>query len=176
LNVEYKSFYNGNNGITIKAEFFDKNYVFDNREGLKITVKDSVSNKEQTFPFVLKNNMYQVDLSSLPPSDYSFVVSATNEKISQSGSFKILEYNIEQQFLNANVTKLQQIATNSSGSSYFIGHTESLMDTLLNDNRYQTIQKEHKKTIPLIDWKYLLFIIAISLSIEWFLRKYNGLI
>ncbi len=176
LNVDYESFYNGNNGVTIKAEFFDKNYNFDNREGLQITVKDSLSNTKQTFPFIIKDNMYQVDLSSLKPSEYSFVVSATNENISQSGSFKILEYNVEQQFLNANVTKLKQVATNSLGKSYFIAQNQSLITDLIQDNRYQTIQKSHKNTIPLIDWKYLLFLIVISLTIEWFLRKYNGLI
>ncbi len=176
LNVDYESFYNGNNGVTIKAEFFDKNYNFDNREELQITVKDSLSNTKQTFPFIIKDNMYQVDLSSLKPSEYSFVVSATNENISQSGSFKILEYNVEQQFLNANVTKLKQVATNSLGKSYFIAQNQSLITDLIQDNRYQTIQKSHKNTIPLIDWKYLLFLIVISLTIEWFLRKYNGLI
>ncbi|GGK29338.1 hypothetical protein GCM10007962_24430 [Yeosuana aromativorans] len=176
LDVDYKSFYNGNNGITIRAEFFDKNYNFDDREELTITVKDSISEKSQTFPFILKNNSYQVDLSSLPASDYSFEVRATHENISQFGKFKILEYNVEQQFLNANVTKLQQVATNSNGTAYFIGNTKSLTDNLLKDNRYMAIQKKNKRTIPLIDWKYLLFIIAISLSAEWFLRKYNGLI
>tara|TARA_R110002050_G_scaffold238682_1_gene374773 strand:+ start:2513 stop:4546 length:2034 start_codon:yes stop_codon:yes gene_type:complete len=176
LTIDYESFYNGNNGITIKAEFFDKNYNFDNREGLEITVKDSLSNTKQTFPFILRDNMYQVDLSSLKPSEYSFVVNATNENISQSGRFKILEYNVEQQFLNANVTKLQQVATNSLGKYYFIVQNQSLITDLIQDNRYQTIQKSHKNTIPLIDWKYLLFLIVLSLTIEWFLRKYNGLI
>jgi hypothetical protein len=30
--------------------------------------------------------------------------------------------------------------------------------------------------VPLIDWKYLLAIIALALAAEWFIRKYNGLI
>ena len=119
LNVDYKSFYNGNNGITYEQNFLIKIIILMTAKNLTITVKDSISDKTQTFPFILKNNIYQVDLSSLPPSDYSFAVSATNENISQSGKFKILEYNVEQQFLNANVTKLQQLATNSKGNSLF---------------------------------------------------------
>ena len=176
LNIEYGSFYNGNTNIVLKAQFFDKNYQFDVREQLTISVKDIISGEEKTFPLILKNNNYQVDLSSLPPSEYSFTVRATNENISKSGNFQILEYNVEQQFLNANVTKLQQLATNSSGTSYFIDSTERLIDDLLNDNRYATVQKSNKNSLPLIDWKFLLLIIALSLSAEWFLRKYNGLI
>lgn len=176
LNLEYESFYNGANGVNFKAEYFDKNYEFDARASLVIKVKDSILKVEKIFPFILKNNIYQVDLSSLTPSEYYFTVSNTNENISKSGNFKILEYNVEQQFLNAHVTKLEQIATNSLGRPYFVANTSSVINDLLNDNRYQSIQKENKNIIPLIDWKYLLFLIAISLTIEWFLRKYNGLI
>ena len=160
----------------IKAEFFDKNYVFDTRETLNISLVDKFSKKKQTFPLILKNNNFQANLSSLPPSEYNFTVKATNENISKSGNFQILEYNIEEQFLNADVPKLEQLAINSSGSSYFIDNTENIINDLLNDNRFVPIQKSSKNTIPLIDWKYLLVLIALSLAIEWFLRKYNGLI
>ncbi len=176
LNVEYESFYNGNTNVIIKAQFFDKNYVFDTRETLNIIVKDKVTNEEKVFPLILKSNNYQVDLSNLPSSEYNFTVRATNENISKSGTFQILEYDVEQQFLNANVTKLRQLATNSGGESYFIDETDSLISGLVNDNHYATIQKSNKNTIPLIDWKYLLVLIALSLASEWFLRKYNGLI
>ncbi|WP_242204688.1 vWA domain-containing protein [Aestuariivivens insulae] len=176
LNLEYETFYNGNTNVIISAQFFDKNYQFNARESLTITVKNEISGDTKVFPFVLKKNDYEVDLSSLPPSDYSFKVSTTNENNSKSGSFKILEYNVEQQFLNANVTKLERLATNSEGKPYFIDKTDGLISDLINDNRYQSIQKSHKNSLPLIDWKYLLIIIALSLSAEWFLRKYNGLI
>jgi len=176
LNLYYESFYSGSRNVMIKAEFFDKNYVFDTRETLNITVVDKLSEERKTFPLILKNNNYQVDLSSLPPSEYRFTVSATNEKMSKSGSFQILEYNVEQQFLNANVTKLEQLGTNSLGSSYFIAQPDALFADILNDNRYKPIQKSSKNIIPLIDWKYLLAIMALSLAAEWFLRKYNGLI
>ncbi|GAA3607494.1 VWA domain-containing protein [Flavivirga amylovorans] len=176
LNIDYESFYNGSSNIIIKAEFFNKNYVFDARETLNISVTDNISKEKKVFPLILKNNNFQVDLSSLPPSEYSFTVRATNGNISKSGGFQILEYNVEQQFLNANVTKLQQLATNSGGKSYFIDNTGDLINDLLNDNRYVSIQKSNKNIIPLIDWKYLLIILALSLGLEWFIRKYNGLI
>lgn len=176
LNIEYESFYNGSSNIIVKAQFFDKNYTFDDRETLYMTVKNIVSNEENVYPLVLKNNNYQIDLSNLPPSKYNFTVRASNENISKSGSFEILEYHVEQQFLNANVTKLQKLATNSTGKSYFIDDTNDLINDLLNNNQYVSIQKSNKKSLPLIDWKYLLAIIVLCLSIEWFLRKYNGLI
>ncbi|MCH4553809.1 VWA domain-containing protein [Aestuariibaculum lutulentum] len=176
LNVDYQSFYNGSGNVIVTAQYFDKNYIFNERETLNITVADKISKESKTFPLILKNNNYEVDLSSLSPSEYDFKVHAEEANISKTGSFTILEYNVEQQFLNANVTKLEQLASNSSGKAYFIDNTDALIDDLLNDNRFSTIQKSHKNSLPLIDWKYLLAIIALSLSLEWFLRKYNGLI
>ena len=176
LNVDYESFYNEGYNVVLKAQFFDKNYVFDTRESLNIIVKNKATDIEKTFPLILKSNNYEVDLNNLEPSEYSFIVKVSNENISKSGTFTILEYNVEQQFLNANVTKLQKIATNSGGLSYFIDNTEGIVSDLLNDNHFNPVQKSNKNTIPLIDWKYLLIIVVLSLAIEWFLRKYNGLI
>ncbi|WP_397362779.1 VWA domain-containing protein [Olleya sp. R77988] len=176
LDVDYNSFYSGTESIIISAQFFNKNYEFDNSESLSISLKNKDNGNKTTRPLILKNNSYQADLSSLPAGNYSFTVSATSENITSSGSFKIIEYNIEQQFLNADVTKLQQLATNSQGDAYFINDYSALTDNLIKDNRYQAIQKSNKSVVPLIDWYYLLFLIALCLALEWFIRKYKGLI
>lgn len=176
LNVTYESFYNGNDDVRVNAQYFNRNYEFDATATLNITLKNKDNEASRTFPFILKNTSYEVDLSGLAAGDYSFTVSVANENISKSGELKILDYNVEQQFLNANVTKLQSLATNSNGTSYFIDDTKSLIDNLLKDDRFVTIQKSTKNVVPLIDWKFLLAIIALSLSAEWFIRKYNGLI
>lgn len=176
LNLDYESFYQGSSNIIMSAQFFNKNYEFDVNENLNIIVTDKSNKTSKTIPFILKNNNYQVDLSVLPASDYSFTVKASSENISKSGNFKILEYNVEQQFLNANVSKLKTIAGQSNGASYFVSNYEALINDLAKDERYKPIQKSSKNSVPLIDWKYLLILIALTLAIEWFMRKYNGLI
>lgn len=176
LTVDYESFYTGSNNIVIKAQSFDKNYQFDARQSLEIILENTLSKEKQVLPFVLKNNNYQVDLSGLDPSSYNFTVRLKTENISKSGSFEVLEYNIEQQFLNADVTRLRQLATNTSGESFFMDNLDELIAELSSNESYKPIQKSNKNTVPLIDWKYLLGLIVFTLSAEWFLRKYNGLI
>lgn len=176
LNVNYESFYNGNDNVRITAQFFNKNYEFEDNTNLNIELKNKDTNDEKSLPFVLKNMSYEVDLSGLEAGNYSFTVNVNTENISKSGEFKILEYNVEQQFLNANVNKLQTLANDSDGTSYLIDNTSKLTYDLINDTRFATIQKSIKKVVPLIDWKYLLGLIALSLAAEWFIRKYNGLI
>ncbi len=176
LNLIYESFYNGIGDIKISGQFFNRNYEFDNKATLSITLKNVDSGSITILPFILKNNSYEVNLSDFLPSEYDFTVSANSGEVSQSGHLKILDYNVEQQFLNANVTKLQQVATNSKGVSYFIANPNSLINDLIADSRFATVQKSSKNIVPLIDFKYLLSLIALSLAMEWFLRKYNGLI
>ena len=176
LNLDYESFYQGSSNIIMSAQFFNKNYEFDANESLNITVTDKINKTSKTIPFILKNNNYQVDLSTLSASEYTFTVKATRENIAKSGNFKILEYNVEQQFLNADILKLKTIANQSDGALYLMSNYNAIINDLVKDERYKPIQKSSKNIVPLIDWKYLLALIALSLAIEWFMRKYNGLI
>jgi hypothetical protein len=83
---------------------------------------------------------------------------------------------VEQQFLNADVSKLRRIAQNTNGKAYFATQSNSLIQSLVENTNFQNIEKSEQKVVPLIDWKYLLAIIVLALAAEWFIRKYNGLI
>ncbi|WP_405206307.1 VWA domain-containing protein [Aquimarina sp. LLG6339-5] len=176
LNTISESFYYGNSSIKVKAEYFTKNYEFDRRGNLNIVVRNKDTEASQTIPMLLKNSSYEADLSSFASGNYEYTVVVVGENISRSGSFSILDYDVEQQLLNADVTKLTQVATNTKGTVYFMNQTDSLVRDLVEDQRYQAIQKSKENIVSLIDWKYLLMIIILLLSIEWFMRKYNGLI
>mgnify|MGYP000241390644 FL=1 len=109
--------------------------------------------------------------------EYVFKVSVNDEIIlAKNGAFTILDFNVEQQFLNPDVTKLSRLATNTKGKDFFISDSFLLIDTLIKDDRFKQVEISKEKIEPLIEWRYLLGLIILSLSIEWFLRKYNGLI
>lgn len=176
LEISSETFYYNNNPIKISAQYFDRNYVFDSRASLNITVKNVETEKQDVFPMLLRNNYYEVDLSNLSAGEYKYTVSVSNESVSSSGNFTILEFNVEQQFLNADIAKLRRVAQKSGGKEFFISENDLLINSLLQNPNFKNIQKAELKTIPLIDWKYLLALIVIFLSAEWFIRKYNGLI
>jgi hypothetical protein len=46
----------------------------------------------------------------------------------------------------------------------------------LENNDYKSVQKEIVTKTPIIDWIWLLILIALALATEWFVRKYNGLL
>jgi hypothetical protein len=176
LNIDYKSFYNGNDDVIISAQYFNKNYEFDSTAALTLVLKNRDDDGIREVPLLLNNGNYSVDLSGISAGSYNFTIKHNTEAVAASGSFEILEYNVEQQFLNADAEKLKALANNSQGTAVFSTETDKLISNLVEDSRYVIIQKSTKNVVSLIDWKYLLGLIAISLFIEWFIRKYNGLI
>ena len=49
------------------------------------------------------------------------------------------------------------------------------LEDLANNDSFKQIQKKSEIIKPLIEFKYILMLIIISLSLEWLMRKYNGL-
>ena len=177
LEVSYKNFYYNNKPIRISAQYFDKNFVFNSNANLSILVTNTGSKQSFEYPLLLKRNYYEIDLNNLKAGEYVFRVSVNDEiKLTRNGTFTILDFNVEQQFLNPDVTKLSRLATNTKGKSFFISDSFSLIDTLIKDDNFKQVEISKEKIEPLIEWTYLLGLIILSLSIEWFLRKYNGLI
>ncbi len=176
LTLDYDSFYYGNQEIGISAQYFDENYEFDPRAQLEISLKNENSEEESRAAFLLRNNNYSVELGNLEPGEYSFVVKEQNSGISKSGSFKVIDYNVEQQFVSANLDKMKQLAANNHTKVYFPSDPVKLVEALQEDKAFVPVQKSHEKTVPLIEWYYLLFLLALLFAAEWFYRKYLGLI
>ncbi|MBW2962764.1 VWA domain-containing protein [Mesonia aestuariivivens] len=172
LQLDYNSFYNSGENIVFKAQYFDKNFEFDSRGKLSLTVRNKETDTAQVFPFLLLNNLYEVDLSNLDSGNYTFIFNANDEQLSKTGQFTIIDFEVEKQFSNANFVALQQL----NDEVYFLNQFKQLKQNLLTAPEFKPIQKSQQEVLPLIDWVYLLVIMVFCLSSEWFLRKYYGLI
>ncbi|WP_338409750.1 hypothetical protein [uncultured Flavobacterium sp.] len=176
LVVSHESFYNSGEPIEIKAQFFNKNYEFDENALLRITLKNQANNSLKTFDFLKANTEYKVNLDNLVPGNYSFTVVEKNTKTSFSAAFEILDFEIEKQFVNADKKHLEQLAQNTNGIVFYPNTVDALIENLMDNKNYKSIQKEIIKKTPLIEWTWLMILLAITLATEWFVRKYNGLL
>lgn len=176
LVVNHESFYNSGEAIEIMAQYFNKNYDFDEKARLTIAVTNVKTKHTKNYDLLKGNNTYRVNLDGLLAGSYNFSVKELNSKTSYSGHFEILDFDIEKQFVNPDVQKLKQLAVQTKGKDFYPNQIDALIKTLLYNEEYKAVQKDVVTKSPLIDWKWLLVLIAILLSTEWFVRKYNGML
>ena len=169
LRLEYeKQFFQGDD-ISIIAHFLNKNLEPDT----KVQAFLHLNNREKT-PMFLENNYYRVNLNQLVPGDYTFMVSNKDGSIKKYGKFSVLPFDLEDKNLQANLNDLQGLANNTQGKLYFPSQIKQLIDHLLNDKQFYSVANYKTTQTDLIDYRYILGLIVLLLSIEWFLKKLRG--
>lgn len=176
LHIDYKKLFYSNEEVVISASFVDKNYRVDTKASIWFYLTNKETKETKKLPFYLKNKKYIINLSNLEPGKYSFTVKVSDYNEKLFGSFKVLDYNVEQQFNTANLKSLQKLAAQTGGETLFADTMETALQHFLKNDLFKSVQKSEKITKPLIDWYWLLGFIILSLSLEWFIRKYRGLV
>lgn len=176
LLVEHESFYNSGETIEIFAQYFNKSYELEENANLSITLTNKDTKSTKNYNFSKANNGYQAIFDGLTPGNYTFQVKETTSNATYNGTFEVLDFDVEKQFVNPDVSKLQQLANQNNGEIIYPNQIEKLLQKLLQKDTYLPVEKTIIKNSPLIDSLWLLIIIVVSLTIEWFTRKYNGLV
>ena len=176
LILDYQSIYDGGQKLEISAQYFNKNYELDSNADIGITFQNNETGRQVEFPMITDSYSYKLDLSVLDAGSYSFEVKVNKGSHRESGTIEILKFNIEQQFLNADIKQLKQLSANTNTTIYFDTQVNQLIEQLISENRFYSIQKISKKSVYLVDITFLLFLLFSSLATEWLIRKYNGLI
>lgn len=176
LVVNHESFYNSGEAIAITAQFFNKNYEFDERARLSITVTNRQNKQSKRYDLLKTTNAFKVNLDGLAAGQYNFTVRELGSNTAYNGYFEILDFDIEKQLVNPDVAKLNQLAVQTSAKAFMPDQIDSLVKRLLDNQDYKAIEKAIVRKIPLIDSVLMLILIAISLATEWFVRKYNGML
>jgi len=176
LVVNHERFYNSGEAIEITAEYFNKNYELDEKARLTISVTNTKTKEVKKYDLLKTTNAFKTNLDGLPAGNYAFTVKELNSNSTYSSNFEVLDFDIEKQFVNPDLTKLNQLASQTKGNVFMPNQIETLVKQLLDDDNYKAIEKAIVTKTPLIDWIWLLILITISLAAEWFIRKYNGML
>jgi hypothetical protein len=176
LVVNHESFYNSGEAIEISAQYFNKNYEFDENARLTISVTNKSTKQIKKYDLLKTNNAFKVNLDGLSAGQYNFSIKELNSNTTHNGYFEILDFDIEKQFVNPDWKKLNQLSSQTQGKTYYPNQVDELIKSLIENDNYKAIQKSIVKKTPLIDWFWLLILIVSSLASEWFVRKYNGML
>ncbi len=176
LVVQAEKWFNASDKIFISARFFNKNYELDPQAQLTITLTHTATNKQKQYDLLKSEQDFKVHFEDLLPGKYQYQITEKRTQESVKGYFEVVEYDMEKHFVNANYLALKQLSEINKGSLYTTNQTSKLIDDLLKNENYKPIQNTVIKNTSLIDWKYLLITLALLFSVEWFTRKYVGLL
>jgi len=133
-------------------------------------------NSTQSLQFSPSNTGYQLNAGLLPPGAYSYTAKAFNgaTEFTKSGGFSVNNISVETSRTIADFQLLEQLSSSTNGKRFNATALDELVNEIKSRKEITSVSFEEKKVRDLIDWAPLLVALLSLLSIEWFLRKWNG--
>lgn len=164
-----------NEDVVVGAELYNKSFDLMNDPEVKFMFENDNGDEFESY-FVRTANAYQLELGKLPQGYYTWTASTSfQDKVYQkSGSFIVREVKIEVLNTVANHRILNSIAENSGGGFYLASELSKLQSDLKTRDDMVTVVYQEKEFDDLIDYKWVFFLLVLLVSVEWFVRKFQG--
>jgi hypothetical protein len=160
--------------IRFSAEYYNQSYELVNSATVNLSVVDSSGNTIE-YRFKPKDEAYEANLGSLPVGNYEWNATADdgNQSFTSSGEFTVVMNRAEFACVSADHGFLERWSSAAGGTMVY-PNSESVSEIIAGLERAQPIIHTSREWIDIIEWKWIVFFVAILLAVEWFLRKYNG--
>jgi hypothetical protein len=174
--INAKNVYSENEAVIIDAELYNNSYEPVNDAEVQIAVTAS-DKKEYKYTFSKTEKAYVLNAGMLPPGTYSYKASVnySGEQMSKTGNFTIAKIDLEAQNTRADHDLMYQIAKQSGGEMFYPNTMNTIAERIKNREDVKPISYSEKQLNDFINFKALFFVLLALLSIEWFLRKWNGM-
>ncbi len=124
------------------------------------------------------NGIYSAELENLDKGDFEFQATAeyAGKKYLDNGRFSITEVELEYRDLTMKEDLLRRIANLTNGVYLHISNSDQFIQNLNNHLVKREKPREVRSVFYFWNSIYILSIIIVFLSLEWYLRKRWGLI
>lgn len=160
--------------VIFESEIYNELFepIFDQSVALEITDE---ANVQVDYQFTTNPSNTRYRISGLPEGIYQYRAQTLLEgkNYSSEGEFSVEEIQIENQNLVADHRLLRKISSNSRGVFFLPENLDDLKDELLKKEAKSIIYTE-EQYLPLVEVWWIFLLLLALISIEWFLRKYNG--
>jgi hypothetical protein len=173
--VHLKNEYTENEVVTVLAELYNSSYDLINTPDVEFKLVNE-KDKEFDYHFFKTSKAYKLELGKLPHGIYKWFAKTTlsNKTYTEKGTFLVKEVKLEWLDNTANHRLLKNISENTNGKFYFPNQLTDLQKDIIDREDIVTVSYNEKSFDDLIDYKWLFFLIACLLFIEWFARKWYG--
>lgn len=171
--IDNKKIYNENEEILIKAKLYNDNYeaVLDEQIDFELKNEKGQIFEYQFTPF---SNDYRLSINGFEEGKYQYTAKCKNYPYAPiTGYFHIEAFEIEKFSTKANHELLKEISYQYNGRFYTYADWDNFKNSIQNLESKDTIYHKSQKT-SIIHFKWIFFLLILSLSIEWVMRKFLG--
>ncbi len=174
--VYTKKIVNENENIEFNAEVYNTSYelIADPEVSLEMTNKEG---RKFNYTFSKSEKSYRLNAGLFAPGEYSYKaqVKVGDKVYVQKGSVTVKELMAEKMNTVADHQLLYQLAKRTGGQLFKANELATLEQIIQKQENIKTISYVHKELSDLIELKWIFFLLLALLTIEWFMRKRNGL-
>lgn len=173
-----KKVFSAGETVDISAQVYDEAFNPVNNAEIKVEVTGNQDNLVTTLS-ATQNGLYSGEINVTRPGYYNFSGTATRAGQSlgkDNGSFSIGEVNAEKETTVMNVNFLRRLSIISGGKYIPAENINELMQEIKLSNSGMRIFSTGTIELKLWSEEWLLYILIILFTIEWFFRKRNGML
>jgi hypothetical protein len=176
FNVDYRNVYLQDEDVEFGVSLYNAAFEPVTTPDVKILIKNRKTGIEYSYNFGKTGGAYHLNAGKFMPGDYSFTVSTSfaGNGYSKSGRFVVQAVNREQMMLEANHRLLFAMSKTTGGKMFPKDSIAAVYDEIQNRNDLVNVEYKYLRYSDVIDVWWLMLIVVILISAEWFIRKYSG--
>jgi hypothetical protein len=173
--IDYEKQFTENSNIYFEAALYNESYELINDKEISIVIQNEMGD-EFDYEFSRSLKRYNLNVGVLDVGKYTFLAQAKGSDLIRKGSFDVRAIQLEQLYTVANHKLLFQLANISGGQLFYPNQLNKIITTITKSKNNFISVSSKEKLKGMINIPLILLSLLILISLEWFLRKYNGLI
>jgi len=161
--------------VEMDADLYNPSYQLVNDPEINIIITNS-DGKNFSYTFNRTSNAYHLNAGQLQAGvyHYSAQVKQGTQVYSAKGEFTVTPVQVEATNTVADHQLLYQLAKEHGGKMIFPNQLDELKKLIDSKEDIKPVIYTHTSYAPLIDLKWVFFLLLLLLTAEWFIRKWSG--
>lgn len=170
-----KTIFSETDPVVFDAELYNESFELINDPDVLITLTDG-QKRQYNFTFDKSGKTYTLNAGFLPPGSYKYQgkVSVGGEALTFDGQFSIQPVQLELYETTADQGLLRLLSEEYGGQLRYPSQIGTISEELNQLDRLKPVIYESTTTQSVLQFRWLFFLLAGLLFLEWFLRRYLG--
>ena len=170
-----KNIFNENESINFEATLYNQNYEFVSTPDVSIAITNK-EGKNYNYTFSKNDRSYSLNVGGLPVGNYAYKAKTFfNEKnLEASGVFAVAPFQLEASQTTADHEMLSLLAQKTGGKMFYPAQADSVVSWIKRSETIKPVVYSSHRTTPILNLKWIFFLLLLLLSGEWFIRKWQG--